>query len=65
VAPISVTIGDQPATVGYQGAAPGLVAGVVQINAQVPANVTPGPAVPVTISVAGAAGLNTVTMAVN
>ena len=65
VARISVTIGGQPATVGYQGAAPGLVAGVVQINAQVPANVTPGPAVPVTISVAGAAGLNTVTMAVN
>jgi uncharacterized protein (TIGR03437 family) len=34
-----VTIGGQPATVGYQGAAPGLVAGVMQINAQVPAGV--------------------------
>jgi len=65
VAPISVTIGGQAATVGYQGAAPGLVAGVMQIDAQVPASVTPGNAVAVTISVGGIAGLNTVTMAVN
>jgi uncharacterized protein (TIGR03437 family) len=65
VASISVTIGGQPATVGYQGAAPGLVAGVMQIDAQVPAGVTPGAAVPVTMSVAGTSGLNTVTMAVN
>lgn len=65
VAPIAVTIGGQIATVGYQGGAPGLVAGVVQINAQVPAGVTPGAAVPVTIGAGGAAGLNTVTMAVN
>ena len=63
-APISVTIGGQPATVGYQGAAPGLVAGVMQINAQVPADVIPGSAVPVTLSVDNTAGLNTVTMAV-
>jgi uncharacterized protein (TIGR03437 family) len=65
VASISVTIGGQPATVGYQGAAPGLVAGVMQIDAQVPAGVTPGAAVPVTMSVAGTSGLNRVTMAVN
>ena len=63
--PISVTIGGQTATVSYQGAAPGLVAGVVQINAQVPANVTPGAAVPVTISAGDVAGLSTVTMAVD
>jgi len=65
VAAVAVTIGGQAATVGYQGAAPGLVAGVLQINAQVPAGVTPGAAVPVTIGVGGTAGLNTVTMAVN
>ena len=65
VAPVSVTIGGQPATVSYQGAAPGLVAGVMQINAQVPAGVTPGTAVPVTIGVGATPGLNTVTMAVN
>jgi uncharacterized protein (TIGR03437 family) len=65
VAPISVTIGGQTAMVGYQGAAPGWVAGVMQIDAQVPMGVTPGPAVPVTLSVGGTAGLNTVTMAVD
>jgi uncharacterized protein (TIGR03437 family) len=64
VAPVSVTIGGQAATVSYQGAAPGLIAGVMQINAQVPAGVSPGTAVPVTISVGGIAGLNTVTVAV-
>jgi uncharacterized protein (TIGR03437 family) len=64
VAPVSVTIGGLPATVGYQGAAPGLVAGAMQVNVQVPAGVTPGSAVPVTISVGGTAGLNSVTMAV-
>ncbi len=64
-APVSVIIGGQAATVGYQGGAPGLAAGVVQINVQVPAGVTPGAAVPVTLSVGGIAGLNTVTMAVD
>ena len=36
--PVSVTIDGQPAQVVYAGAAPGLVAGVVQINVVVPAN---------------------------
>jgi uncharacterized protein (TIGR03437 family) len=62
--PVTVTIGGQSATVLYQGAAPGLVAGVSQINVQVPAGVTPGSAVPVTITVGGVASVNTVTMAV-
>lgn len=65
IAPISVSIGGQPATVSYQGAAPGSVAGVMQINAQVPAGVTPGSAVPLTIGAGGISGLNTVTIAVN
>jgi uncharacterized protein (TIGR03437 family) len=62
--PVTVTIGGKSAQVMYQGAAPGLVAGVSQINVQVPANVTPGSAVTVTISVGGVEALNTVTMAV-
>lgn len=62
--PVAATIGGQNATVLYQGAAPGLVAGVSQINVQVPAGVTPGSAVPVTITVGGVASVNTVTMAV-
>ncbi len=36
--PVSVTIDGLPAQVTYVGAAPGLVAGVLQINAVVPAN---------------------------
>jgi uncharacterized protein (TIGR03437 family) len=63
-ASVSVTIGGQPATVSYQGAAPGFVAGAIQINAKVPPGIAAGPAIPVTLSVGGTAGLNTVTMAV-
>jgi uncharacterized protein (TIGR03437 family) len=63
-APVTVSIGGQSATVMYQGAAPKLVAGVSEINVQVPAGVTPGPAVPVTITVGGVPSQNTVTMAV-
>jgi len=63
-AAVSVTIGGQVASVTYQGAAPGLVAGVMQINAQIPAGITSGAAVPVVVSAGGVAGLNTVTVAV-
>jgi len=38
--PVSVTIDDKPAQVLYAGAAPGLIAGVLQINAVVPADAT-------------------------
>ena len=62
--PVSVTIGGQPATVSYQGAAPGLVAGVMQINVQLPAGIAPGATVPVTMTVGSTVALNTVTVAV-
>jgi uncharacterized protein (TIGR03437 family) len=62
--PVSVTIGGAPAAVTYQGGAPGFVAGVMQINAQVPDAVTPGPAVPVVLSVGSTEALNTITLAV-
>jgi uncharacterized protein (TIGR03437 family) len=41
---VSVTIGGQPAELTYAGAAPGLVAGVMQVNARVPLGIPPGPA---------------------
>lgn len=41
-APITVTIGGQPATVQYAGAAPGLVSGVLQINVTVPQGTATG-----------------------
>lgn len=39
--PVQVEIGRRQAEVLYSGAAPGLVAGVIQINARVPSDVTP------------------------
>lgn len=61
--PLTVTIGGQSATVLYQGAAPGQVAGVSQINVQIPSNIQAGPSVPVTIAV-GTQSQNSVTVAV-
>jgi uncharacterized protein (TIGR03437 family) len=49
--PVAVTIGGLAAQVTYAGAAPGLVAGVTQINAAVPAGVAPGLSVPVVVQV--------------
>ena len=48
--PITVTIGGIPAEVAYAGAAPTLVAGIFQIDVQVPLGVTPGSAVPVVVT---------------
>ncbi|MDQ6663626.1 MAG: hypothetical protein M3Z23_04475, partial [Acidobacteriota bacterium] len=44
VLPVSVTIGGQAAQVTYAGSAPGFVAGVLQVNAIVPAGVQASPA---------------------
>jgi uncharacterized protein (TIGR03437 family) len=64
VANVSVTIGGLPCPLNFEGAAPGFVSGLLQINAQVPAGVTPGPAVPVQISIGSASSPLTVTLAV-
>jgi uncharacterized protein (TIGR03437 family) len=61
---VSVTIGGLPCQLNYEGAAPGLVSGVLQINAQVPAEVAPGPNVPVQISIGSANSPATITLAV-
>jgi uncharacterized protein (TIGR03437 family) len=39
---VAVTIGGQPATVSFYGEAPGLVAGVMQVNVIVPAAASSG-----------------------
>ena len=49
---VNVTIGGVPAQVDFSGLAPGF-AGLYQVNAVVPAGVTPGNDVPVVLSVAG------------
>ncbi|HVN06538.1 MAG TPA: hypothetical protein VMT86_19100, partial [Bryobacteraceae bacterium] len=65
VAQVSVQIGGQTAVVKYAGAAPGLMPGVIQINAEIPQSVVPGNAVPVTVTIGGATSQAGVTMAVN
>jgi minor extracellular serine protease Vpr len=51
VLPVSVTVGGVPATVQYYGAAPGELAGVMQLNVEIPANAPTGTAVPVSVTV--------------
>jgi uncharacterized protein (TIGR03437 family) len=60
----SATIGGQAATLNYCGEAPGATAGLVQVNALIPASVAPGGNVPVTITINGVASQTGVTMAV-
>lgn len=62
--PCSVTIGGQQATVQYCGAAPGATAGLLQVNAVVPAGVAPGPAVPVMVTIGASSSQSTISMAV-
>jgi uncharacterized protein (TIGR03437 family) len=51
---VRVDIAGQPAVVSYAGAAPGAVAGLVQINAIIPPTVAAGTAVSMTVSVGAA-----------
>jgi len=62
--PVSVTIGGAPAKVLYAGGAPGLVSGVVQINAQVPAGTAAGDSIEVVVTVGGKSSRADVTVAV-
>ncbi len=51
---VSVTVGGIPALVQYAGAAPGQVAGLMQVNVQIPSGVQPGGYVPVVLQVGNA-----------
>jgi uncharacterized protein (TIGR03437 family) len=61
---VTVTIGGRPATVTYAGAAPGLVAGLMQINARIAEDITPGPAVPIVIRIGEFSSRDGVTLSV-
>jgi uncharacterized protein (TIGR03437 family) len=65
ILPVSVTIDGQPARVTYRGAAPGEVAGVMQVNVQIPSSATPGGYVPVVLQVGNATSQGGVTIAVS
>lgn len=60
--PATVTIGGVNAPVSFAGLAPGFV-GLYQVNAQIPAGVAPGNAVPVIVTQAGVSS-NAATIAV-
>ncbi len=49
--PVSVRIGGLDAEVLYAGSAPGLIAGVLQVNCKIPADVVVGPAVEIVLTV--------------
>jgi uncharacterized protein (TIGR03437 family) len=61
---VSVTVGGIPATVLYAGSAPGQVAGLMQVNVQIPSGVQPGGYVPVVLQVGDRASSPAVWIAV-
>jgi uncharacterized protein (TIGR03437 family) len=63
ILPVEVTIGAASATIDYCGAAPGLVAGVMQINARIPAG-TPAGAAEVMVRIGTFTSRSGVTVAV-
>ena len=63
-ATVKVTIGGQTANVNFAGGAPGSVAGVIQVNAQIPSGITVGAAVPVVVQVGTSNSQPGVTIAV-
>jgi len=62
--PVTASVGGLPAPVQYAGGAPGLVAGVLQVNVQIPQGVPPGSSVPIIINVGGQSSQANVTLAV-
>ena len=64
VAQVSVLIGGMPAQVEYAGGSPGSVAGLLQINARLPAGLSPGNAIPVQVNVGGVTSRDGVTIAI-
>jgi uncharacterized protein (TIGR03437 family) len=51
LAKVTAAVGGKDANVAYAGAVPGTVAGLMQVNVQIPADVTPGGYVPVVLEV--------------
>lgn len=52
---VTVTMGGVSAPIQYAGAAPGFVAGLIQLNVQVPAGLAPGSSAPLVLTIGGAA----------
>lgn len=61
---VSVQIGGIAARVLYAGAAPGLISGILQVNAEIPSDVPSGPSVPILLAVGGNLSQAGVTVAI-
>lgn len=65
---VSVTIGGVAVPAGsivYAGAAPGSIEGLTQIDVVIPATVTPGPTVPIVVTIGGVPSQTGITVSVN
>jgi uncharacterized protein (TIGR03437 family) len=62
--PVLMSVGGVLGEVTYAGAAPGFVAGVMQINVRIPFDVAPGPVVPLTLSIGDASSPQLITISV-
>ena len=62
--PVTATVGGLNAQVLYAGGVPGLVAGLLQVNIQLPSDVAPGSAVPVVLAIGGKSSQANVTFAI-
>ena len=62
--PVSVRIGGMQARVSYAGAAPGMVAGTLQVNCMVPMESPVGYAIPIVLSVGKTSSQAGVTLAI-
>jgi uncharacterized protein (TIGR03437 family) len=61
---VTATVGGQNAAIQYAGGAPGLVAGLMQVNVKIPAGIATGNAVPVVLRVGNVSSPPGVTIAV-
>jgi uncharacterized protein (TIGR03437 family) len=64
MAQVLVTIGGLPCQLNFVGSAPGLVSGVLQINAHLPSGLSPGAAVPIEVRIGSAISIPIVTLAI-
>jgi uncharacterized protein (TIGR03437 family) len=62
---VTVTLGGKTVVPQYAGGSPGSVAGLMQINVQIPSGITPGSSVPVFVTIGGIASQSGVTVAVS
>jgi uncharacterized protein (TIGR03437 family) len=53
VLPVSVTVGGKSAALVYAGAAPNMIAGILEVKLQLPAGVSSGSAVPLVLNIGG------------